>query len=82
MKVIVEKEQMNILIKKERIIYITEMYLDWGIVTSPYEDDIKTVWQYWPVACVVKQYGNIDMVQAIDINFSVQNPNLYIYLVI
>ena len=41
MKMIVEEEKMYILIKKERIIYITEMFVDWGIVTHPYEDDSR-----------------------------------------
>ena len=41
MKMTVDGEQMYILIKKERIIYITEMFLDWGIITPPYEDDSR-----------------------------------------
>ena len=41
MKMIVDGEQMYILIKKERIIYITEMIVVWGIVTHPYEDDSR-----------------------------------------
>ena len=40
MKMIVEGEQLYILIKKERI-YITEMFLNWGLVTIPYEDDSR-----------------------------------------
>ena len=40
MNMIVEGEQMYILIKKERI-YIAEMFLNWGFVTFPYEDDSR-----------------------------------------
>jgi len=41
MKMIVEEKQMYILIKKERIIYIIEMFLNRGIVTSQNEDDSR-----------------------------------------
>ena len=41
MKMIVEGEQMYILIRKERIIYIIEMILNRGIATYPNEDDSR-----------------------------------------